>query len=172
MDQFPCDDEYLRTLGRAVYDFIVLDHAVACVINRMERGYLRDHQQRKRSTAGRVADDFKRFADKVGDAELRTKLQALQERFKDLGVDRNGLLHSTPVMLPGGSATLIRERDDGQNGLGEWSFTVLAPVYIAERAAEFRALTNDVLKVLRDEMSGADNDHGGEPEHSSLPEDL
>jgi len=42
MDRYPCDPKYIEALGRAVYNFAVLEYNVACIIERLGSGYLVD----------------------------------------------------------------------------------------------------------------------------------
>jgi hypothetical protein len=93
-----CDPEYIKALGRAVFNFAVLESFVVWIIARFNSSYLSECTSNEK-TAGHVARDF---ADVVRGAKGHTadaELTALSKIFSDLKERRNKLLHGNPALF-------------------------------------------------------------------------
>jgi hypothetical protein len=101
--RFQCDEQYIEALGRAVFNFALLEHNVIWIIERrLKPGYLSEYISQEK-TAGRVAKDFAEAA--KGHAE-EAELTAFHSVFVDLKNRRNRLLHAKPGTAPSGSSQL------------------------------------------------------------------
>jgi hypothetical protein len=144
MDRFPCGEAYLRALGRAVYNFSVLEYSVVWVIELIEPGYMKTYQVGKK-TAGTVARDFKENIKKLPSGPIRAKLEGLTARFRQLAIDRNDLLHANPAAIPNGDSHLIKANTT--------RFIAWAEPHVVATATKFQDAAIDVLAVFG-EMGG------------------
>ena len=147
MDRFPCDDEYLRTLGRALYNFSVLEYAVLWIIETIEPGYMQKYRKEGLS-AGQIATQFISSTASVQDTALRVKLSLMAARFQSLKNSRNDLLHANPAAWPSGDSVLIRADNKKQ------IFITWAPRHVVEIATKFQDLAIELLDVFYAEMGG------------------
>jgi hypothetical protein len=160
-DEWPkCDPEYLKALGRAVYNFAVLEITVVWIIERFRRGYFSEYAGAKNKTAGIVAKDFAEVARQVkmgaAEAELaknfpdaqqakrhaaEAELTAISKTFSDLKERRNKLLHANPAIFV----------VDGQvsNGLHYPAHDIWWNIHtVGQAAADFAAAAEEANRVL------------------------
>ena len=98
-DQWPeCDPEYIKALGRAVYNFAVLEMSVVWIIEWLERGYFQNYAS-QRKTAGIVAQDFANVIARPQGHGAAARLSDLHKKFVLLKHQRDKLLHANPAML-------------------------------------------------------------------------
>ena len=98
-DQWPeCDPEYIKALGRAVYNFAVLEISVVWIIERFEPGYFQKYTSKKR-TAGTVAQDFANVIARAQGHGAAAELSDINKKFADLKNKRDKLLHANPALF-------------------------------------------------------------------------
>jgi hypothetical protein len=144
VDRFPCGEDYLRALGRAVFNFSVLEYAVVWVIELIEPGYMQTYRAGKK-TAGTVAADFKDKINRLPGGSVRTKLDRLSVSFKQITIDRNDLLHANPAAMPNGDSHLIKA--------DATKFIAWGEAHVVATATKFQDAAIDVLAVFG-EMGG------------------
>jgi molecular chaperone GrpE (heat shock protein) len=91
MRGYPCDEQYIEALGRAVFNFAILEYTVAYIIERLEPDYLREYISKKK-TATRVAQDFAQALQRAKEHAAEAELTAFQSVFVDLKDRRDRLL--------------------------------------------------------------------------------
>ncbi|MHB8433251.1 MAG: hypothetical protein ACYDCA_06580 [Candidatus Tyrphobacter sp.] len=113
-------DEYLRAIGRAVYNFASLEWNIICIGRRLKAGF--DTEQ-SASTAGQTARAFLKLRDEIPmlDAEFSSKLRELGETFGKLTSVRDDLLHAHPATDSTGQQVLHRWRVKGRTRIRTWS---------------------------------------------------
>lgn len=105
------DDAYVAALGRAVFDFAVLEcNAVYCC-ERLKPGYLRK-VERKKKTAGGVASDLLAHLRLLPADDPRRACWHAATRFDELVETRNPMLHAKPGTANGGGQRLLHDSDD------------------------------------------------------------
>jgi hypothetical protein len=107
VNRFPCGARYIEALGRAVYNFALLEYAVVHTAERIERGYLNKYTA-ERKTAGLVACDFAKIIAMAAQGHPAAgKLTEISSTFAELVERRNKLLHANPATLADGTQALI-----------------------------------------------------------------
>jgi hypothetical protein len=107
MNRFPCDARYIEALGRAVFNFALLEYAVVHAAEKIERGYLNKYTA-KPKTAGMVARDFAKIIARAAQGHPAAgKLTEISSTFAELTERRNKLLHANPATLADGTQALI-----------------------------------------------------------------
>jgi hypothetical protein len=110
MYRIQCDANYIEALGRAVYNFAMLEFDVAYIIERLEPGYLRKYVS-QRKTAGSVAKDFAEAIVRAHGHAAAAELPDIYNAFVDLKDRRNELLHANPNTAPDGTQALYYQAD-------------------------------------------------------------
>jgi hypothetical protein len=105
VNRFNCDPQYIEALGRAVYNFAILELNIVYIIDRLESGYATQYFSGKK-TAGQLANDFDGAVKGASGHLAETELLDLSKAFRDLKVSRDKLLHAKPVTAPGGTQQL------------------------------------------------------------------
>jgi hypothetical protein len=117
MNRFPCGARYIEVLGRAVYNFALLEYAVVHTAERIERGYLNKYTA-ERKTAGMVACDFAKIIARAAQGHRAAgKLTEISSTFAELVERRNKLLHANPATLADGTQALIYQT----GACGSWT---------------------------------------------------
>lgn len=115
-ERIPVDDQYLRSLGRATYNFAYLEWGIVWLTETIQFGFLTEVHK---LTAGQIANRFSKavgnLADEVPDKQA---LQSLSSSFTDLVEDRNRLMHGNPFTATGGEQRLLY---DGKHGRKDWT---------------------------------------------------
>jgi hypothetical protein len=141
MNRFPCDARYIEALGRAVFNFALLEYAVVHTAEKIERAYLNKYIA-KRKRAGMVARDFAEIVARAQGHPAAGKLTEISSTFTELVERRNKLLHANPATLADGTQALIYQTETFC-----WELdTVTAAAQAFEDAA---AKTLDVLQKER-----------------------
>lgn len=148
MEQFPCDEAYLHALGRAVFNYSVLEYSIAHLLELLRPGYLNEYRRIKHpKTAGAVAADFRTMVASLTDRKLKADLEPLSVRFDELFVMRNDLLHANPASDPDRISLLIKSSTA--------KFIAWAPDFVQETATKFEALAIDILAIYHLPSAGA-----------------
>ncbi|MBB5220395.1 hypothetical protein HNP73_000316 [Amaricoccus macauensis] len=105
------DDAYVMAIGRAVFVFSVLEWNAAFCCDRLEPGYLRTVEQKKR-TAGGIAGDLLAQIQGLPAKDPRHACRDAAVRFDELVEVRNALMHGRPGTAEGGKQRLFRDGDD------------------------------------------------------------
>lgn len=114
--RIPGDQAYFQSVGLATIAFARLEWDVVWLCERIEPGYIHTIDATPRSggrvgpgkTAGKIATDFLERAGELNGYSFQPDLVAEAERFRDLVVIRNALLHGKPGTAPGGEQRLFR----------------------------------------------------------------
>ena len=115
-ERIPVEDEYLRALGRAAYNFAYLEWGIIWLAETIKPGSLR---KLPKLTAGKIARRFKRAVEAVPESDPdKTPLLTLASRFEALAKDRDRLLHGTPHTASGGEQRL---KYGGRHGVKDWT---------------------------------------------------
>jgi hypothetical protein len=97
-DQWPeCDAEYIKALGRAVFNFAVLEITVVWIMEYFKGGYFGEYSAQEK-TAGTLAREFTELAQHAK-GHAAAELTAISEGFVHLKERRNKLLHANPAIL-------------------------------------------------------------------------
>ena len=138
----PATDEYLRALGRAVFNFAYLEWGVIWLVETMQRGFLNDSSK---MTSGKIANRFCDAAEQLDDAVPdKQALRSLSQKFKCLVPDRNRLVHSHTYTAPEGANELMYL---GRHGRKAWPIELMTD--FASRAAAVSIEANGVLHAGR-----------------------
>jgi hypothetical protein len=98
-DQWPeCDPEYIKALGRAVYNFAVLEISVVWIMEHFKPGYLGEYGSQEK-TAGTLAREFTEVTRHEKGHAAAAELTANSKSFGDLKERRNKLLHANPAIM-------------------------------------------------------------------------
>jgi hypothetical protein len=98
-DRWPeCDPEYIEALGRAVYNFAVLEISVVWIVEHFKPGYLGEYGAQEK-TAGTLAGEFTEVTQLTKGHAAVADLTANSESFALLKERRNKLLHANPAIL-------------------------------------------------------------------------
>lgn len=111
--RIPCDPEYISALGLAALAFARLEWDAVWCCERLMPGYINTIEAKKK-TAGTIAKDMENLFLRVSDAHLASKIGSYATEFKDVVLERNGLLHGKPGTAQNGSQRLFRHG-------GEWT---------------------------------------------------
>ena len=86
----------------------------------LQKGFI---ESAKKLTAGKIAKQFISICDKIPKTvPQQTKLVKLAERFGELVVERDKLIHGNPYTAVGGEQRL---RYDGRHGLEDWTISMM-----------------------------------------------
>lgn len=140
-DRIPVDEQYLRALGRATYNFAYLERGIIWLGEIIQPGFL---ETSKKRTARKIA---KKFRTAVGKRPNDTMdLQAiidLASSFEKIVMDCNRLMHGNPFTAKGGSQWL---RYDGRHGLKTWT-----PELICEFASQSAKAGIEASRLLHND---------------------
>ena len=119
-ERIPVDDDYLRALGRAAYNFAYLEWGIVWLTEIIKFGFLSEVRQ---LTAGQIANRFSQAVSKLADDDAnKLSLQLLASSFADLVEDRNRLMHGNPFTAEGGEQRLLY---DGRHGRKDWTIRLI-----------------------------------------------
>ena len=119
-ERISVSDRYLRSLGRATYNFVYLEWGIVWLMETLDRGFL---YQVPTLTAGQIAKQFLLKVGSLTDCETdKTDLVELASAFKNLTEDRNRLMHGNPFTADGGEQRLLY---DGKHGRKEWTIELM-----------------------------------------------
>ena len=115
-ENIPANDQYLRELGRATYNFAYVEWGIVWLAEALEPGFLRDAQT---LTAGQIARRFLTAVEKtpVTEPDL-PELAALARSFLGLVEERNRLIHGNPFTADNGEQRLLYS---GKHGRKDWT---------------------------------------------------
>jgi hypothetical protein len=104
-------DEYVCSLGYAVYAFSYLEWGAIYIADTLKPGYIRDDlrrleeigKERRKRSAGQIAGDLERLIERAAGRypHLYDRMMAFQAEFAILARQRNKLLHSNPYTVKG-----------------------------------------------------------------------
>jgi len=104
-------DEYLGSLGYAIYAFTYLEWAAICVADTLKPGYFRNDLQkldkakkeRINRSAGQIAGDLENLIEQSVSQypQFYDRLKAFHAEFSALAAQRNKLLHANPYTVKG-----------------------------------------------------------------------
>lgn len=115
-ERIPVDDQYLRALGRAAYNFAYLEWGIVWLAECINAGFLNEVRY---LTAGQIATRFEEAVVKLRDEHPdRVVLQLLALSFGELVDERNRLMHGNPHTAAGGEQRLLY---DGKHGRIDWT---------------------------------------------------
>ena len=115
-ESIPADDQYLRALGRATYNFAYLEWGVVWLTETIEQGFL---DTANSLTAGQIANRFMLAVQRVPESDVdHRELTDLARRFQELVEERNRLVHANPFTAENGAQRLLYV---GKHGRKEWS---------------------------------------------------
>jgi hypothetical protein len=147
MWELECDPDYVQALGRAIYNFSVLEHAVIRVVRTLSQGYglnlptpgKRGARRARPKTAGQIACDFIKEL-KGAPPNLVPLMQPIASEFRQLVNERNALLHAYPFELPDGSMGLLKA--------DHREFALWPKEQILKLAAEFHRAAETALDLI------------------------
>ncbi len=149
-EQIPVEDDYLRALGRATYNFAYLECGIVWLTETMQKDFL---NQASTLTAGQIG---KRFSSEVenldDDAPDKVRLRSLACDFKQIVIDRNKLMHGNPHTAQTDEQRLWY---DGKHGCMDW--TIDAMTQFATRTATASIEAGNLLHSGRLEQYYAAN---------------
>lgn len=131
------DNAYVEALGRATYVFAILEWNAVWCCERMDANYI---GKLGRKTAGNIAEDLVRFAEKRPDPQLRKDCSEPAKEFQRLVKIRNGILHGKPGTAPSGEQRLFRDGNP-------WT-----PAMIDDAADEFAACSISLNALLYNQL--------------------
>lgn len=117
MFRIPAEDQYISAVGRAVYNFAYLEWVIVGVADKLKPGFIGGVSN---LTAGQIADQAIHIvtARPSADAVVQERLVAVTNRFKELTVRRNQLVHGNPITATGGEQCLYYS---GRSGTTTWA---------------------------------------------------
>lgn len=119
-ERVPADDEYLRALGRAAYNFAYLEWGIVWLTETIEFGFLKDVSL---LTAGQIANRFDQAVGNLSDDDPnKPALMSLASAFISLVEERNRLMHGNPFAADGGEQRL---KYDGRHGRKDWTIPLI-----------------------------------------------
>lgn len=119
-ERIPVDDDYLRALGRATYNFAYLEWGLVWLTETVESGFLNEV---RKPTAGQIANRFSQAVGGLADDDPnKLALQSLASSFTQLVEDRNRLMHGNPFTVEGGKQCLLY---DGRHGRKDWTIRLI-----------------------------------------------
>lgn len=108
--RIPFDEEYVQTLGEAVYAFAYYEWTIIYIIERLDPGFVGEYSRGMNSATGAAAERFPMtsgvVAERLGRAlsewkgngvVSRSSLASCRSRFKSLVDKRNALIHAHPI---------------------------------------------------------------------------
>ncbi len=105
----PVDDQYAALVGKAVYVFAYYEWTIICIIELLDNGFLGEYCRVKTMTSGAVRDHLR---DVIGNPATsftkvtQEELTDCLEKFSDLIIRRNALIHAHPSTDSGGAQIL------------------------------------------------------------------
>ena len=115
-ESIPANDQYLRELGRATYNFAYLEWAVVWLTGTIEPGFL---SEATTHTAVQIAGRFTVAVEKVPASDCdQPELADLARNFRDLVKERNRLIHGNPFTAETGEQRLLYS---GRLGGKDWT---------------------------------------------------
>tara|TARA_B100000965_G_scaffold353436_1_gene329274 strand:+ start:156 stop:620 length:465 start_codon:yes stop_codon:yes gene_type:complete len=106
--RIPQDPDYFHAVGLATIAFARLEWGAVWCCEKLQPGYIQTIERRKK-TAGRIAEDTKRLFSRVADPDLRARIAPLAEEFSAVVLERNKLFHGNPGTAPNGDQRLFRQ---------------------------------------------------------------
>jgi hypothetical protein len=104
-ESIPAQDQYLRELGRATYNFAYLEWGIVWLTETLQPNFLGAAQA---LTAGQIALRFIDAVERVPASEPdQRQLTELARKFSELVEDRNRLIHGNPITSSDGEQRLI-----------------------------------------------------------------
>ena len=123
-ESIPANDQYLRELGRATYNFAYLEWAVVWLTETTEPGFL---SEATTLTAGHIAKKFTNAVEKVPASDQdKIELADLARRFGELVEERNRLIHGNPYTAETGEQRLLYS---GKHGGKDWTTRAYQAVF-------------------------------------------
>jgi hypothetical protein len=105
----PVKPEYVEAIGRAAYTFASCEWQVAWSCERIQPGSLQKLVDEE-LTAGRIAKKFIDLCRNMPKSKEREELQAIAQRFAELVLVRNAILHGKPCTAPDGEQRLSADK--------------------------------------------------------------
>ncbi len=131
-------DEYIASLGRAVYAFSLLEWNIIWCLERMVPS---DIGSVSRKMSMQISKKFSRISQKILDSNLRDQCITVSTEFELLVKKRNALLHAKPGTATDGSQLLFR------NG-NPWTISAIDAL-----ADEFAALSIKANALLHGSLN-------------------
>lgn len=103
----PQDPAYFQSVGLATIAFARLEWDAVWCCHRLQTDYIGTIEQ-QRKTAGRIGQDLEGLFARISDLALRAKVMPFAVEFREVVLDRNGLLHGKPATAPNGDQRLFR----------------------------------------------------------------
>lgn len=107
--RIPVNDEYAALVGKAVYVFAYYEWTIIWIIEFLESGFVKEYSREKTMTSGSVKDKLKKTIDSLSSIPNGVTEQELAEclnKFSDLILKRNALIHAHPITDSDGSQIL------------------------------------------------------------------
>lgn len=105
--RIPQDPDYFHAIGLAAVAFARLEWDAVWCCHRLQSNYIQTIEP-KRKTAGTIANDLKDLFLRISDGVLRAKAVPFADNFKEIVLDRNGLMHGKPGTAKNGDQRLFR----------------------------------------------------------------
>lgn len=144
-ESIPADDQYLRELGRATYNFAYLEWGVVWLTETIEQGFL---AKAKALTAGQIATRFFFAVQSIPTSDTDNselaELAELARRFQELVEERNRLIHANPFTAEDGAQRLLYS---GKHGRKDWSEDLIQQ--FSDAAASLGAMAARLLHAGR-----------------------
>lgn len=105
----PVDDQYAALVGKAVYVFAYFEWTIMWVIELLENGFISEYCRGNPMASGKVAKYFREVIDNPATSFAKVSKQELNDclnRFSDLIVQRNALIHAHPCTNSDGAQIL------------------------------------------------------------------
>ena len=119
-ERIPVDEEYLRALGRATYNFVYLEWSIICLTETLQKGFVKKASPK---TARDISNSFCNEVKLLDDTRsFKVPLQALAGEFSQIVIERNCLMHANPYTAKTGEQ---RMRYDGPHGHRDWTIELM-----------------------------------------------
>jgi hypothetical protein len=108
--RIPVDDAYAALLGKAVYVFAYYEWTIIYIIECLENGFVARYSRGKSMVSGNVRCEFQKIIRRLPvsfNTDFAAELQTLCDRFEELIIKRNALIHAHPTSDENGTQILI-----------------------------------------------------------------
>ena len=105
----PVDDSYAALVGKAVYVFAYYEWAIIYIVDFLRSGFVAEYSRGSPLTSGAVEKRFRGVIEDPATSFSRVPKEALLQcvdRFRDLTVRRNALIHAHPCTDTDGTQIL------------------------------------------------------------------
>lgn len=107
--RIPIAEDYLKVLGRAIYNFAYYEAVVLNVMQNIDSRYVNKTVKKGKATSGEVADQFLKMVRKFSmeDVNLKDRLHQSASDFLLHVDERNKLVHARPYTASSGEQQLL-----------------------------------------------------------------